>query len=118
MVFLGARFAYRVGLDVGADARRIWGASTGRPSGLQVGAELRHEMTWLADGAFVAIGVEWFRFTTVFRGQTACRAGSECAEYELWEPWPETGDIVDGGIRDPLDDDYLRLTLNIGWAYR
>ena len=40
--FLGARFAYRVGLDVGADARRIWGASTGRPSGLQVGAELRH----------------------------------------------------------------------------
>lgn len=118
MLFLGARFAYRVGLDVGADARRIWGASTGRPSGLQVGAELRHEMTWLADGAFLAIGVEWFRFTTVFRGQTACQAGSECAEYELWEPWPETGDIVDGGIRDPLDDDYLRLTLNIGWAYR
>jgi hypothetical protein len=85
---------------------------------LQVGAELRHEMTWLADGAFLAIGVEWFRFTTVFRGQTACQSGSECAEYELWEPWPETGDIVDGGIRDPLDDDYLRLTLNIGWAYR
>ncbi len=116
--FIGARFAYRVGLDVGADARRIWGAETGRPSGLQLGAEVRHEMIWLADGMFATLALEWFRFTTVFRGQTACAAGAECADYEPWEPWPEADGIVDGGLRDPVNDDYLRLVLQIGWAYR
>lgn len=117
MLFLGARFAYRVGLDVGTDAKRIWGADTGRPSGIEAAAELRHEMTYLADGMFAAISVEWFRFTTVFRGQTSCDR-ADCAEYELWEPWPDRDGVVEGGIRDPLDDDYLRLSLQIGWAYR
>ncbi|MCB9636061.1 MAG: hypothetical protein H6721_28450 [Sandaracinus sp.] len=118
MFFVGAHFAYRVGLDVGVDAKRIWGADTGRPTGLLVGGELRHEMTWLADGVFAALTVEWFRFTTIFRGQTSCASGADCADYELWEPWPETDGVVDGGIRDPVDDDYLRLSLQIGWAYR
>ncbi|MBX3249141.1 MAG: hypothetical protein KF901_18325 [Myxococcales bacterium] len=117
LLFLGARFSYRIGLGVGQDARRIWGMDTGPASGFTVGGELRHEMPYIGKGVFAALGVEWFRFTTSFRGQSSCIV-AECAEYELWEPWPERDGVVDGGIRDPVRDEYLRLSLTLGYAYR
>ncbi len=70
---------------------------------------------------FATVGIEFFRFTTKFRGQTDCATisvtGERCADYELWEPWPEVDNQVVGGLLDPVEDNYLRLGLTIGYAY-
>ena len=75
-------------------------------------------------------------FTTTDQGQTACGEDTNCPEtvdptdpmmaatvdpLESWEPWPHgpggNADVI-GGIQDPVDDSYLRLSLAIGYALR
>ena len=88
---VAARFGYRFGLGVGDDAKRIWGTKTNEIGGFTVAGDLVFDLSVLKEGIFATVGVEFFRFTTRFRGQTACRV-LECADYELWEPWPQEGD--------------------------
>jgi len=122
---IGLRAAYRLGLDVGTDAKRIWGATTSSMSGLMVGVDLRHEMTYLTEGVFAQLSLDWFRFTTTFTGQPTCRVpptdGGVCPELDLWEPWPsDDGTTVrpGTGVPDPVNDSYLRLGVSIGYALR
>ena len=116
MVMLGARAAYRQGFGAGDDARRIWGTETDGFRGWIVGADLIHTMRWASDNLFATLSVEYFRFTTDFRGPPACRApdpGSDCLAGELWEPWFGESD----GFIDPVSDSYLRLSLGLGLVY-
>ncbi len=120
---LGARFAYLAGIGVGQDAKRIWGVKTQRPSGFLLALDLESELTPIADGAFVRLSLEYFRFKTTFRGQTACRVedppgSSTCPVNTLWEPWPtDASGTVTGGFADPVTDGYLRLGLTLGYEY-
>ncbi|HJK93674.1 MAG TPA: hypothetical protein RMH85_09390 [Polyangiaceae bacterium LLY-WYZ-15_(1-7)] len=114
---VAARFGYRFGLGVGDDAKRIWGTKTNEIGGFTVAGDLVFDLSVLKEGIFATVGVEFFRFTTRFRGQTACRV-LECADYELWEPWPQEGDDVSGGFDDPVDDSYLRLSIALGYAFQ
>lgn len=122
---LGAMFAYRLGLGVGDDARRIWGGTTSSTSGFTVGVDLRHPMGYLEEGVFVTLGIQFSRFSTKFRGQTACRnpdGAGMCPSTDLWEPWPEAQEggaaVIIGGIPETVQDNYFRLAIAIGYELR
>ncbi len=118
LVQLGARAAYRIGLGLGTEAKSIWGEDSTFTGGFQVGLDLVHYLSYLTDGLFATLSFEFFRFTTKFRGRTQCRTPGPdnlCDPYELWEPWPETDGEITGGIPDPVKDDYLRLSLTVGY---
>ncbi|MDQ3034271.1 MAG: hypothetical protein M3Y87_17825, partial [Myxococcota bacterium] len=125
---VAARIDYRPGLQIGAKTREVWGVDTGPASGFLLGLELRHEATWLAEGAFAALRFEYFQFTTDFRGQVGCATPSGCPDIPpdqqymdnaLWEPWPvdASGDVV-GGIGSGVTDHYVRWGLYLGYAFR
>ncbi|UJR79560.1 hypothetical protein [Sandaracinus amylolyticus] len=122
------RADYRVGLQIGAKTREVWGIETGPANGVLVGAELRHEATWLAEGAFVAVRFEYFQFQTTYRGQVGCATPAGCPELppdqqymddNLWEPWPvdASGNVI-GGVRETAVDHYLRWGVYLGYAFR
>ena len=122
------RAHYRPGLQIGAKAREVWGVDTEPASGFLVGAELRHEATWLAEGAFAALRFEYFQFQTTYRGQVGCATPGACPDLppdqqymddNLWEPWPvdASGNVV-GGIRDAVTDHHVRWGLYLGYAFR
>ena len=118
MLLIGARFAYRPTFDVGDDARRIWGVQTTGARGFVVGGDLIHPMKWAHEDVYAMLSVEYFRFSTRFRGPTACREPDSmnlCDPSELWEPWYEDNGP---GFTESLHDNYLRLGLTIGYAYR
>jgi hypothetical protein len=126
LAFVG-RFHYRLGTQIGADARAIWGQETYSIRGVRISGELRTEMPYIAPGMYMGLGAEFFRFQTVFRGQTACAspdASGGCAPDALWEPWPTLPDgssgvpRVSGGLRDAVQDSYFRVTLTLGYAFR
>ncbi len=122
---LGAMFAYRLGLGVGTAAKQIWGGQTSSTSGFTVGVDLRHPMTYLEDGVFLTLGIQFSRFSTKFRGQTACRVpdgDGMCPSTDLWEPWPEAQEggagVIIGGIQETVQDNYFRLALSVGYELR
>jgi len=118
---LGARFAYLAGLGVGDDAKAIWGTETSSTGGFSLGLDLESEIYPISDGVFARISLEYFRFKTSFRGQTACRepdSAGACALDSLWEPWPtDAAGSLTGGLQDPVKDGYLRLGLTLGYEY-
>jgi hypothetical protein len=123
---VGVRGGYRAGLGVGDDARSIWGLATGAPSGFLLGVDLRSEAPYIADGVFIGLSFEYFAFQTTFRGQTQCvtldaMGNPACGLTDPWEPWPSdppNSDNVTGGIADPVNDNYVRLYLSAGYAFR
>lgn len=121
---VGLRAAYRLGLSVGDDAKRIWGTETSNIGGFLVGLDVRTEAPYIADGVFAMFTFEFFRFNTDFRGQTACSmpdAAGSCPSGDLWEPWPASPDLsenVTGGLQDTVTDNYIRLQLTLGYAFR
>ncbi|MCB9661045.1 MAG: hypothetical protein R3B40_23790 [Polyangiales bacterium] len=124
--FVG-RFHYRLGTQIGSDAEAIWGGETYDIRGVRILAELRTEMPYVLPGLYLGLGAEFFRYATVFRGQTACAspdASGGCAPDALWEPWPTLVDTtsgtrrVSGGLRDAVHDSYFRITLTLGYAFR
>ena len=124
--FVG-RFQYRLGTQIGADAKDIWGQETYSVRGMRMSGELRTEMPYVAPGMYAGLGVEFFRFETLFRGQTGCLspdAGGGCPANELWEPWPTLPSSisgapqVSGGLRDAVKDSYIRINLTVGYAFR
>ncbi len=118
----GLRLGYNAGLDVGQNARDIWGLQTGGSSGFQLGIDLTTEMPYIAEGVFLGLSFEYFVFSTAWRGQTRCVDPSTgCSPTDPWEPWPSDPadpDVVTGGIQDPVNDNYIRLYLSIGYAFR
>ncbi|NCQ61634.1 MAG: hypothetical protein GW913_13330 [Myxococcales bacterium] len=118
---LGARFAYLAGLGVGDEGKRIWGTQTSSTGGFSLGLDLESELFPIADGVFARVSVEYFRFKTTFRGQTACRepdSTDACAPDTLWEPWPtDASGNLTGGFSDPVKDGYVRLGLMVGYEY-
>lgn len=122
--FVG-RFHYRLGTQIGDDALAIWGQDTYNIRGMRILGELRSEMPYILPGMYVGLGAEFFRFQTVFRGQTACAnpdGAGGCAPNDLWEPWPTSGsggaERVSGGLRDAVQDSYFRINLTVGYAFR
>jgi hypothetical protein len=125
---VAARFDWRPGLQAGARAREVWGVDTGPANGILIGAELRHDATWLAEGAFVALRFEYFYFQTTFRGQVGCAVALTCPtlppdqqymDDNLWEPWPVDGaSQVVGGIPATVTDHHVRWGLYAGYAFR
>ncbi len=120
---------YRAGISVGAAARTVWGLDTGAADGFLFGLDLIHEATWLFEGIFVDLRVEYFQMITTFRGQVGCAdptagcdvSGDPWLDPGLWELWPVDGtDIEDvvGGVHDPVADHYFRWGLYIGYAFR
>jgi len=118
----GLRLAYRAGLNVGDDARDIWGLQTGGSSGFELGIDLKTEMPYIAEGVFLGLTFEYFVFSTTWRGQSRCvDPASGCNDTDPWEPWPSDPadpDAVTGGIADAVNDNYIRLFLSIGYAFR
>lgn len=122
------RADYRVGISVGAGARTVWGLDTGAPSGFLFGLELIHEATWIAEGLFATLRLEYFQMITTFRGQVGCAdptrscdvSGDPWLDSGLWELWPVDGTIDDvvGGVHDPVSDHYVRWGLYLGYAFR
>ena len=122
------RADYRAGISVGAGARTVWGLDTGAPSGFLFGLELIHEATWIAEGLFATLRLEYFQMMTTFRGQVGCAdptrtcdvMGDPWLDEGLWELWPVDGTIDDvvGGVHDPVSDHYVRWALYIGYAFR
>lgn len=126
---IALRADYRAGISVGAAARTVWGLDTGAADGFLFGLDLIHEATWLFEGVFVDLRLEYFQMMTTFRGQVGCAnpaAGCEVTgepwlDGGLWELWPVDGtDIEDvvGGIHDPVADHYVRWGLYVGYAFR
>ena len=123
---VSARFDYRIGVAMGATTRNVWGIDTGPANGFLASLELRHEATWMAEGAFIALRAEYFQFETTFAGQVGCAAGpGGCPEVtprydddSLWEIWPEDSMGVFGGVHDPVTDHYFRWGLYAGFAFR
>lgn len=125
---LSVRADYRPGLSIGAKSREVWGVDTGPASGFLVGAELRHDATWVGEGAFAALRFEYFQFDTRFQGQVGCASPGGCPDVppdrqwmdpNLWEPWPvdASNDVV-GGFAAPVVDRYVRWGLYLGYAFR
>jgi len=126
---IALRGDYRAGISVGAAARTVWGLDTGAADGFLFGLDLIHEATWLFEGIFVDLRLEYFQMMTTFRGQVGCAnpaAGCEVSgepwlDGGLWELWPVDGtDIEDvvGGLHDPVSDHYFRWGLYVGYAFR
>lgn len=115
--FIG-RFQYRLGTQVGQDALDIWGLETTKTGGFRVHFELRTEMPYIAPGMYAGLSFEFFRWVTTFRGQTQ-RDPTLDPDRGLWEPWlTDPAGRVTGGIPDPVSDNYFRLGLTIGYAFR
>ena len=131
----GIEVDYRLGLGVGKDAKEIWGTQTSDTSGFGVGAFLHSEAPYVGNGFFWRLEMQYFRFSTVFRGQTACvdpdfdGNPGNCSERDPWEIWPYEGwdtsdpmdndpDSVTGGIIDPVGDGYIRLGIVFGYQLR
>lgn len=108
---LGLAAAFRVGLGLAADTRNAWGADSKGPSGFVLGLNVRSEAPYIADGMFFGLGFEYIHFSTTFSGQPACLAGAGmCTDAtQLWEQLT---------VPDPVSDNYVRLTLSIGYALR
>ena len=129
-------FAYRIGTNIGADTRNVWGTETAPSNGLLVGIELKSEIPEIADGVFVALLFQYFQFTTAFRGQVGCAQPGGCsgsvdpgpwADERLWEIWPVAapagGQPIDlnSVVGEPLgdvNDNYVRLQLSLGYAFQ
>ena len=115
---LGVEAAYNLGLGVGRDAQAVWGTQTTQVSGFSVGLTAKSEAPYVAEGVYLGVNLEYFRFTTVYAGQTAC-AFQGCTAEEPWEQWPadENGNLL-GGIQGPVDDNYLRIGVAFGYSMR
>lgn len=128
-------FAYRIGTNIGVGTRNVWGIETAPSNGMLVGLELKSEIPEIVQGAFIALRVEYFQFTTAFRGQVGCAAAGGCAstppweDQQLWEVWPVTPpppgqpgdyniDSVVGGPTGDVNDNYVRMQLSVGYAFR
>jgi len=129
---LGLEVGGRIGTNIGGDTRNVWGTTTAPSNGVLVGAHLRVEIPDLVQGAFFAINVRYFLFSTDFQGQVGCAVAAECAGFmppwaddRLWEVWPVEPpgggmadlDAVVGGPSSPVSDNYVRLQLAIGYAF-
>ncbi len=121
---VGVRGAFRAGVGVGDDAKSIWGLRTGGSTAFQLGIDLRTETPFIVDGTYIGLSFEYSVFTTSFQGQTRCTlAGGGCTVVDPWEPWPysnpaDPDNSVSGGIADPVNDNYIRVYLTLGWAFR
>src|SRR4030095_603443 len=115
---------YRLGFDVGSDAKRIWGVNTANFRGIDLGLKLKSEAPYLFKGAYFMVLAELFRFVTRFSGQTACRSEpcgtTQTNTPDLWEPWPFEGELanVTGGLKKPVHDNYLRLVAGFGFELK
>lgn len=116
---LGLRGSYRLGFSVGQEAQEVWGRDTGGATGLGLGVDLISEAPYLVDGLFFQVSVDFFRFSTEFRGQTQCAFLACIPGTDPWERWPtETGSgNVIGGLREPVDDEYLQVSLAAGYRF-
>lgn len=129
-------FAYRIGTNIGADTRNVWGTDTAPSNGLLVGVELKSEIPEIAQGVYVALLFQYFQFTTAFRGQVGCAQAGGCsgsvdpgpwADERLWEVWPvavpppgqpiDINDVVGGPLGD-VNDNYVRFQLSAGYAFQ
>ncbi|MCS6798506.1 MAG: hypothetical protein NZ898_08245 [Myxococcota bacterium] len=120
---LGAHAAYRLGLGIGLLAKQVWGVLSSMTSAYELGIEASSEASYLTEGAFLGLSVQYFVFTTTYRGQTACfDTTMSCNEAtDPWEPWPHAPGMeneVEGGIRAPVDDAYVRVAIAVGMAFR
>ncbi len=109
---LGVRAAYRFGFDVGTDTKVIWGTATRSFNAFLIGADFEHEMSYIAEGVFARLSVDYFLFRTLFSGQPNCFEDN-CNDQDLWEQWP-----AGGGLIEPVSDTYLRLGLTVGYVFR
>ena len=123
------RGAYMHGLDIGQDAKDIWGQDTsGAFLGWRAGGDIIVDLTSQGvPGVYATIGGEVFQYLTNFSGQPACSDGTDtCDEYDLWEPWPVGSSETDprgtvasnAGITDTVSDFYWRLQFSVGYAFR
>ncbi len=128
--WLGANFAYRMGLGLfqsSPDGNAIWGDQTDPATGIKLGIDMTSDAPYLFRGAYWYLGVDWFRFTTNFRGQSACVGPNNCSGYDdqnnpnHWEIFPQQtgsqGQII-GGPVDPTTDIYIRVQLGLGWRFQ
>jgi hypothetical protein len=130
---LGFDVGYRIGTNLGAGTRNVWGTETGPSNGFVMGIEAKLEVPE-APGLFFELVLSYFQLTTDFRGQVGCARAGACAEYvdpwedgRLWEVWPveppapgTPADLnaVVGGPTDPVHDNYVRAQLRVGYAFR
>lgn len=130
---VGIDVGYRIGTNIGGDTRNVWGTRTAPSNGFVMGIEVRTEIPEIAQGIFATLRFSYFQFTTDFNGQVGCAQPEACSGYmdpwsdpRLWEVWPVTPppdgmraniDDAIGGPSDPVNDNYIRLQLAIGYSF-
>lgn len=129
---VGLDFAYRIGTNIGADTRNVWGTDTSPANGLLFGIEIKTEIPEIVQGAFLALRFQYFQFTTNFAGQVGCAQEGACSTYvdpwndaRAWEVWPVAPpagaqadlNAVVGGPHGGVNDNYVRLQLAAGYAF-
>lgn len=128
---LGVEVFGRIGTNIGVDTRNVWGTRTAPSNGMGLGVDARVD---IADGFFTTLSLQYFMFSTDFQGQVGCVQEGGCTTYmdpwadtRLWEIWPVTPPApgqppdllaVEGGPITPVFDNYVRLRLEVGWAFR
>jgi hypothetical protein len=130
---VGIDVGYNIGTNTGGETRNVWGSETGPSNGLVLGLEIKTEIPEIVRGAFVALRFSYFQFTTNFEGQVGFADPDDSgymdpwSDPRLWEPWPVTpppagtnADVNDviGGPTGDVNDNYFRLQLAIGYAFR
>lgn len=122
-VTLGVELGGRIGTNIGAATRNVWGISTAPSNGLLLGANLRAEIPEIVQGAFAGLNVQYMMFETAFSGLPGCAVAcvgdpDPWTDLSDWEPWPVNAvDGVYGGPNGPVTDHYVRLQLAVGFAY-
>lgn len=122
------RGAFMYGLDIGQDAKDIWGRDTsGNFLGWRAGGDIMVDLSSQGvPGVYASIGGEVFQFLTDFAGQPTCTAdAASCSSniYDLWEYWPSPeGDpesvASNAGITETVSDFYWQLQFSVGYAFR
>lgn len=110
---LKANVAFRLGLGVGDEALDIWGLETASTSGFSLSLQARTEIPQITEGAYVALDLSYFAFSTKFEGPTRCLnppAPPDMCEYTAY--WPSLR------IPEPVSDTYFRLGLALGYLLR
>ncbi|HJL19181.1 MAG TPA: hypothetical protein RMH99_26185, partial [Sandaracinaceae bacterium LLY-WYZ-13_1] len=130
---LGLDVGYRLGTNIGGVTRNVWGIDTGPSNGFVMGVEAKVEVPE-APGLFFELYLSYFQFTTDFAGQVGCAVPEGCPststpwnDDSLWELWPVAApgpdgepdlNAVVGGPTGPVHDNYFRMQLRVGYAFR
>lgn len=107
---VGVHLAYRLGLDIGADARAVFGRDTGVADGMDLGVSFRSEAPYVVRGFWFGLDLDFIGYSMRFRGAPRCIVAPGCMSST--GPWEALT------VPDRVGDAYVRMTVQVGYAFR